>query len=112
MFIDEQQADSGILWLLQGCPRRWFARGQEIIFENAPTLFGKMALRTKSKRNTITVDIDSPSWTSPKEMRIVIRHPKQKAMKSATVNGSPAKIDGDTVILPNPTGHLQIVCNY
>ena len=46
MVIDEQDEAKGTLWLLRGCPRRWFAPGKSISVSDAPTVFGKMALRT------------------------------------------------------------------
>ncbi|NIA14290.1 MAG: hypothetical protein GWP08_09420, partial [Nitrospiraceae bacterium] len=52
MVIDEQEP--GVLWLLRGCPRRWFAEGQEISVEDAPTLYGKMGLKTSVTGNALT----------------------------------------------------------
>ncbi len=61
MVIDEQDEADGKLWLLRGCPRRWFAPGKSISFSDAPTVFGKTALRTACTDHTITIDIDSPA---------------------------------------------------
>jgi hypothetical protein len=110
MVIDEQEPD--VLWLLRGCPRRWFAPGKTIAVEDAPTRFGKMAVRTHSDGQTITVDIESPSWESPREMRVVVRHPDRRAMASAMINGRKCSVERETITIPAPKGRLQLVCTY
>jgi hypothetical protein len=112
MLIDEQDAAQGVLWLLRGCPRRWFAKGQTVAARKAPNLFGEMGVVMRSDGDTITVDVDAPAWESPKEIRLVLRHSDRKAIAEATVNGKKATVDGETVILPSPTGHLRVVCHY
>jgi hypothetical protein len=112
MLIDEQDATEGRLWLLRGCPRRWFAQGESIVLRKAVTLFGEMAILMRSEGNTITVDVDSPAWESPKEIRLVLRHPDRKPMAKATVNGKGASVDGETIVLSRPTGRLHVVCKY
>jgi len=112
MVIDEQDADSGKLWLLRGCPRRWFARGKSVVVKDAPTPFGNMALRTASTGNTITVDIYCPNREGVSEIGLVVRHPDRKAIAGATVNGSAVKVSGETVTIPAPQGHLHVVFSY
>lgn len=112
MVIDEQDADSGILWLLRGCPRRWFAKGQSILVKNAPTLFGKMGLATKSDGRRLTVDIECPDRQTPKELRVVLRSPDRRPIAQATANGKPVEVEGDTIILRKPKGHQRVVCTY
>ena len=110
MVIDEQEP--GKLWLLRGCPSRWFAPGKEIIIDDAPTLFGKMAIRTKSDGRTITVDIDAPDREAPDEIKLVVRHPERKPLTRATVNGKKARVINDAIVLAKPAGHLKVVCTY
>jgi hypothetical protein len=112
MVIDEQDADNGILWLLRGCPKRWFAEGNRVVVENAPTLFGKMAIRTKSDGQTVTIEIDSPAAGSLREARLVVRHPDGTTPKQATVNGTHAEMNHDTLVLRAPEGHLRVVLVY
>jgi len=112
MVIDEQDAGSGVLWLLRGCPRRWFAKGKSIVVEKAPTLFGEITVRTESDGNVITVDIECPKREPPSEIRLVVRHPERLATTQATANGQIVPVDGETVILRRPRGHLSVVCNY
>jgi hypothetical protein len=112
MVIDEQDADKGVLWLLRGCPRRWFADGESIVVENAPTLFGRMAIRTESDGKTVTIDIDPPSGRALPEARLVVRHPDGKTPKHATVNGAVGEMSGNTLVLRAPKGHLRVVLVY
>ena len=112
MLIDEQDAAEGRLWLLRGCPRRWFASGQSISVSRAPTLFGEMAVRTQAGEDAITIDVDPPRADPLKELRIVVRHPERKPIAQATVNGQAVKPDGETIVLPAPKGRLRIVCGY
>lgn len=110
MVIDEQEP--GVLWLLRGCPRRWFTPGKTIVVENAPTRFGKMAVRTQSDGRTITVEIEAPSWEPPREMRVVVRHPDGRALQTATADGKMYSVKQDTVVIPAPRGHLKLACTF
>lgn len=110
MVIDEQEP--GKLWLLRGCPRRWFAPGKEIVVTDAPTLFGKMAVRTKAEGQTITVDIDAPDRQAPDQIKLVVRHPQQKRITSVTVNGKETKVINEVIVLTKPAGRLTVVCTY
>ena len=69
MVIDEQDEAQGVLWLLRACPRRWFAPGKSVSAIDAPTLFGKMAVKTAVTGNAIVIDIDSPVVRPIKELR-------------------------------------------
>ncbi len=112
MLIDEQDASEGRLWLLRGCPRRWFAQGQSIAAKRIPTLFGQMSVVMRSDGDVITVDVDCPTWESPKEIRLVLRHPAGKRIATATVNGKETAVDGETICLLAPEGRVRIVCKY
>ena len=100
------------MWLLRGCQSRWFAPGKEIIIDDAPTLFGKMAIRTKSDGRTITVDIDAPDREAPDEIKLVVRHPERKLLTKATVNGKKARVINEVIVLTKPVVHLTVVCMY
>jgi len=112
MVIDEQDEAQGIVWLLRGCPRRWFAPDQSLTVENAPTLFGKMAVHTVSTQDTITMDIDPPAGRPVEQLRIALRHPSRLQPQSVTVNGTNTAVNGETLALPKPSGHLHIVAKY
>jgi hypothetical protein len=110
--IDEQDEAQGTLWFLRGCPRRWFAPGKSVSFSDAPTVFGKTALRTTCPDRTITVDIDSPADPALKKLHVAVRHPSRQKPKKVTVNGTIATIDNEIVTINAPAGHLQIVAEY
>jgi len=108
MVIDEQEP--GKLWLLRGCPSRWFAPGQEIVVTDAPTLYGKMAVRTKAEGQTITVDIDAPDREVPEAINLAVRHPERKRWTSVAVNGKEVQVKDELIVLTKPAGHFTVVC--
>jgi hypothetical protein len=110
MVIDDQ--DPGVIWLLRGCPRRWFAAGQTILVEDAPTYAGTMALRTRAEEGAIVIDIDPPEGNPPAELRVVLRHPREKPPAEITVNGVENYLDNGTVVLMEARGHQQVVCRF
>ena len=112
MVIDEQDEAQGIVWLLRGCPRRWFAPDQSLTVENAPTLFGKMAVHTASTSDTITIDIDTPAGRPVEQLCVALRHPSRLQPQNVTVNGANVAVNGEIVALPKPSGHLRIVAKY
>jgi hypothetical protein len=107
MVIDEQ--DAGKLWLLRGCPRRWFAPGQSISVENAPTLFGTMAIRSKASKRNITIDVDPPARDMPEAMTLLIRCPTNRTVKVVTINGKKAAFSNESVVLPREKGPFHVV---
>ncbi|MDX9975417.1 MAG: hypothetical protein RBU21_20690 [FCB group bacterium] len=108
MVIDDQ--DEGTLWLLRGCPRRWFAEGQSVVVEDAPTRYGKMALRTSATANAITVDVTAPE--KPVELRVVFRDAAERVPVKATVNGADAAVENGVVKIAGASGTLKVVCEY
>jgi hypothetical protein len=112
LVIDEQDEAKGTLWLLRGCPRRWFAPGKTIEVADAPTVFGKTAIRTTCTERTIAIDIDVPTDPSLKKMCVAIRHPDRKTPKKVAVNGTPVSFKNETATIPAPAGHLKITAEY
>jgi hypothetical protein len=110
MVVDDQEP--GMLWLLRGCPRRWFEPGESIIVEDAPTYYGKMAVRTHASDDAVVIDVDPPAGKIPVDLRVMVRHPSRSAPKSVTVNGAPGRIEQEAVVLPQARGHQQIRCQY
>lgn len=108
MVIDDQEPD--VLWLLRGCPRRWFAAGQSIKVEDAPTYFGKMGLRTTATENTITADITPPAGQV--EMRIVFRHPSGKLPSKTSINGKTVSAANGVVTVQTAGEPFRVVCTY
>jgi hypothetical protein len=110
--IDEQDEAKGTLWLLRGCPRRWFAPGKPLGFSHAPTVFGKTALHTTCTDRAITIEIDSPKDSALKQLCVAVRHPDRKIPIRVTVNGEDATIENEIVTVKSPSGLLSIVAEY
>lgn len=111
MVIDEQEA--GVLWLLRGCPRRWFASGKKIVVNDAPTLFGPMSLATHRAGNEVVVEIDPPRWQLPRELRVVVRHPERKPLVMATIDDEECEIRQETVVIKEPgRARFRLVCRF
>ena len=47
-----------------------------------------------------------------KELRVALRHPSRKEASEVTVNGTRAKVEGEVLTIPAPSGHLRIVAKY
>ncbi len=112
MVIDEQDEAQGVLWLLRACPRRWFAAGKSLSAVDAPTLFGKMAVKTTATGDALVIDVDSPAVRPLKELRVALRHPSRRKPSQVTVNGKAVAVDGELLTIANPSGHLRIVASY
>jgi len=110
MIIDDQ--DAGIIWLLRGCPRRWFAPGQSILVEDAPTYSGKMAVRTRADERSVVVDIEPPGGNPPTELRVVVRHPEERPPTQVTVNGVEHPLDRGAVVLTQAGGPVHVVYRF
>jgi hypothetical protein len=111
--IDEQDSDDGVLWLLRGCPRRWFAKGEEIRVNDARTVFGTMSIHSKSEGDRIAVTIEPPDKKAPRQMNLVVRHPDRRRLRVAKVNGKDAPFDDETIVLtPEAKGTITVECLY
>jgi hypothetical protein len=110
--IDEQDDAKGTLWLLRGCPRRWFAPGKSIDVSDAPTVFGRMAMHTLCTDRAITIDIEPPADAAVKQLCVAVRHPNRLKPKKVAINGVEAAIEGEIVTVKAPAGHLQILAEY
>jgi hypothetical protein len=112
LVIDEQDEARGTLWLLRGCPRRWFAPGKSVSLRDAPTLFGKTALRTACTDRAVTVDVDVPADPALKRLCVAVRHPTRRQPSRVMVNGVTTAIENEIVTVEDPSGHLQITAEY
>jgi hypothetical protein len=110
--IDEQDEAKGTLWLLRGCPRRWFAAGKSVEVRDAPTVFGKIAFKTTCTDRTTTLDIDAPTDPALKRLCIAVRHPQKRNPTKVTVNGANAELKGEILTIPAPAARLRIVVEY
>ncbi|MBR5767726.1 MAG: hypothetical protein IKX86_03510 [Clostridia bacterium] len=108
--------DGDALWIAKGTPRTWLAQGCEIAVESAPTAYGNCTFTIRSDvengliRASVIVDLRRPLPT----LKLRLRHPDGAKIRSAEVNGRPAAVapDGETVVVENPRGELDIIARY
>lgn len=107
-----------VLWLAKGTPRAWLRQGCEIAVSKTMTFFGELSYRILSDtdKGVITANIHVPAREQVPILKLRLRHPDGKKIRSLTVNGiaSPGSIDsdGETVILAAPAPVLDIVAEY
>jgi hypothetical protein len=71
-------------------PRAWLADGKRITVERAPTYFGPVNLQIESAAATgsITATVEFLSDRRPQSLRLRLRHPQKRLLRSVTVNGA------------------------
>lgn len=107
MLLNELSGDD-TLFVGQAVPRAWLADGKRITVTAAPTYFGPVHLHFESEaaNGSITANVEFASARRPKILRVRLRHPDHKPLRSVTVNGAewnqfdPAQ---EWVLIPNPT---------
>ena len=105
------------LLLLFGAPRRWYDPGKRIAVDNAHTHAGKIcfAVETSCDLDRINADITMPDKTECPGIKIRLRHPEGRTMRSATVNGEPITTfdpADELVEVLTPRGRVRIEASY
>jgi hypothetical protein len=115
------------LHLAMGAPRAWFAPGQSPSGPEGPSgpkgfgvrqmasFFGPVTYHISSEPAGITVQVDLPERSQPRELVVHLRHPKRQAMQAVTVNGKAhADFDplGEVVRVTTPSGTLEIRADF
>jgi hypothetical protein len=99
-----------------GVPRAWMTEGQRIKVERAATYFGKLDLEINSRvaSGAILASVRLVPTEPPKAIRLRLRHPEGKPLRSATVNGKPAKLDQARQLIELPAGvwTCQVNANF
>jgi len=87
LLIREQDDDT--LLLCQATPRAWLAPGRRIEVRRAPTYYGPLSFTTESRADAgeITTTLDLPARKQPAALFVRFRHPREKPLRAATVNG-------------------------
>ena len=91
LLLNELAAD-GTLFIGQAVPRAWLADGKRIAVERAPTAFGPVNLQIESAAasGSLTAKIEFLSDRRPQTLRVRLRHPEKRTLRSVTVNGADA----------------------
>ena len=108
---------TGKLLLLYGAPRRWFAGGGRIAVEDAPTHAGRVSFSVgiDADLSHIGAVISLPPQSKCPAIKIRLRHPAGKPMKSVSVNGKNiTSFDArdELVEVASPTGKVHIDVQY
>jgi hypothetical protein len=114
MYATERGDD---LWLAPFVTNNWLKNGMTVAVRNAPTRFGPVAYEIVSHVNNgyIEATVEPPKRNPPKHIVIRIRHPENKPMKSATVNGKKhADFDlaTETIRLAPTSETIQVRAEY
>ena len=116
LLIREQDDDT--LLLCQATPRAWLENGKRIEVRRAPTYYGPLSFTTESRADhgEITTTVELTDRMPPTVLLVRFRHPKEKPLRAATVNGrkwrafDPAK---EWVRIPRPkAGRLVVTSKY
>ena len=83
------------LRLLFATPRRWLEDGREIAIQRAPTAFGEVSVRVKSRlqKGDVLADIEAPARNRPEKMFLRIRLPEGWEIVSAKSGPRLLKVD-------------------
>jgi hypothetical protein len=89
-----------------GVPRAWMADGQRVKLERAATCFGKLDLELNSQAaaGAALASVRLAPTEPPKAIRLRLRHPEGRPLRSATVNGKPATLDQARQLIELPAG--------
>jgi hypothetical protein len=103
------------LWLTAGAPRRWFAPGETIELQEAPTYFGPVSYKIEGKDSSVQATVQLPTRNPFEVAWWVVRHPARKRIRDVEIDGkSWTEFDAakERVRLPLSAGRLKITVNY
>src|SRR5579871_59683 len=112
-----REVDDRTLLLAQAAPRKWLEDGKVIEVQRAPTYFGpvsyKIESQARSAKISVTVHLGE---RKPQTLLIRLRHPEQRPLRSATVDGREWKdfdVAKEWVRIANPAqDDYTVVANY
>jgi hypothetical protein len=96
------QEDGDGLMLCRAAPRAWLEQGKTIAFTGAPTYFGEVSLKVQSDvvHDRITAQV-TPPVRKAVPVKLRIRHPQAKPIKTVRLNGQEAKdFSGEWITIP------------
>jgi len=91
--------------------------GQTIRLSNAPTHFGPVSVEVRSSVDSgrIEAGIQPPLRNPCRAIKLRLRHPESRPIRSVTVDGQPwSDVDraGEWILLPPRTGPYRVVVSY
>jgi hypothetical protein len=121
MLVREERAGPedgcGSLHLLSAAPRDWLRDGRKIRLSNWPTDFGPVSLEARSAAASgrIEFDLAGPHRNPCRAMKLRVRHPEARPMKSVTVDKMPWNDfdpHGEWISLPARKQPYRIAVGY
>jgi len=84
-----EDSNEEILWLARGTPRLWLKQGEKIVVKDAPTRWGRInyELRSEIENGKIYGSIDLQNNTNNLTIKVRLRTPQRREIKSVKVNG-------------------------
>lgn len=116
MLLNEIGEDT--LMIGQAIPRTWLENGKQISVKDAPTYFGPVtfAIEGQNANHEIVAEIKLSNRNLPKELLVRFRHPKERPIRSVTVNGkkwSDFDVQKEYIRIPAPeAGSYTISATY
>ena len=106
----------GRLELGLGVPRAWMADGQRVKVERAASFFGRLDLELVSHvaQGGIKATVKLVATERPESVWLRLRHPVGKPIRSATVNGHAARVNGtrQLIELPADTRDVRVMAQF
>lgn len=105
------------LWLAPGTPTRWLEPGKVINLYDAATTFGHVSYELKSGSipNTVEATIVLPGNITAEMVKLFVRVPFEKPIKSVTINDKEWKKWDQTakaIVLPAQTDKMKVIISY
>jgi hypothetical protein len=97
-----EDSDEDRLYFAKGIPREWLVSGKEIRIDGAPTRWGKVSLKMASSAKSLHAMVELERASTPQEIQLKLRLPKNNTAGQVAVNGRSANLGGphnDTVII-------------
>jgi hypothetical protein len=96
-----EDSDAERLYLAKGVPREWVVSGKEIRIDRAPTRWGRVDFRMSAEPagKRISATIALARVGAPEEVYVKLRVPTRTTVTNVTVNGRPATLNGETVVI-------------
>lgn len=111
--FDEPTADA--IWLAAGVSTHWLKDGQPLTAKRMGSRYGliNLTLTWKAANKTLTAGIVPQPGRTMAEIRLRLRAPGGKTLKSATLaDGTQCEIQGDLVILHNLTKPTTVIADF
>ncbi|HET7043698.1 MAG TPA: hypothetical protein VFI37_02505 [Gaiellaceae bacterium] len=99
------------LELAYATPRAWLAPGKRIAVAEMPTRFGPVSYTIAAAARSVHVTLDVPSRARPPALRLRLRLPGGRHVRSVSLNGSPyARVDRrtGTIDLTGARGRVEL----